>query len=52
MGESYFVQRNVDNKMRVMKKAIEKDNLTRNIKRLNMPGDRVSNTIRTIDFDE
>jgi hypothetical protein len=41
MGESYFVQRNVDNKMRVMKKALP-------CKRLNMPGDRET----AIDFDE
>jgi hypothetical protein len=41
MGESYFVQRNVDNKMRVMKKALP-------CQRLNMPGDRET----TIDFDE
>ena len=32
MGESYFIQRNVDNKMRVMKKTLP-------CKRLNMPGD-------------
>jgi hypothetical protein len=43
MGESYFVQRNVDNKMRVMKKALP-------CKRLNMPGDRATST--AIDFDE